>query len=185
MASGQSAASNQGTAAGNYGANAGQAYMAAGALNENHRLLQFYAGKWDVAVTMWESPGTTPQTSKGTAEAAPILGGRFIMTKFKGTMMGFPFDAVQIDGYDNIQKKFQTLWLDSTSTSFFLLEGAYDPSSKSWTHTGRWADPMGVVSPVRMVFRILGPDDYLTEMFMGLPDGKEFKSMETRYVRVK
>jgi hypothetical protein len=30
MASGQSAASNQGTAAGNYGANAGQAYMAAG-----------------------------------------------------------------------------------------------------------------------------------------------------------
>ena len=33
MASGQSAASNQGTAAGNYGANAGQAYMAAGQAN--------------------------------------------------------------------------------------------------------------------------------------------------------
>jgi len=162
-----------------------QAYAEAMAVTDNHKLLEFFVGKWDVSISMWEFPGNPPQTSKGTAEAATILGGRFIMTKFKGTMMGVPFDAVQIDGHDNIQNKFRTLWLDSTSTAFFLLEGTYDPASKSWTHTGRWTDPMGTVSPVRMVNRIVGPDEYISEMYMGLPDGKEFKSMENRYVRKK
>lgn len=162
-----------------------QAYMAAGALNENHELLKSFVGKWDVNTTMWEFPGNPPQSSKNSAEVTPLLGGRFIMTKFSGTMMGYPFEGVQIDGYDNIQKKFQTLWIDSTSTAFFLLAGSYDPATKTLTYTGRWADPMGGMSSVRMVTRIVGPNEYVTEMYMGLPDGKEFKSMENRYVRIK
>ena len=39
--------------------------------------------------------------------------------------------------------------------------------------------------PVRLVNRIVSPDEYISEMHMGLPDGKEFKSMKTRYVRKK
>lgn len=162
-----------------------QAYAAAGAVTENHKLLHFYVGKWDVTTIMWEFPGAPGQTSQGSAEVFAILGGRFIMSQFSGTVMGAPFEGGQIDGYDNIRKKFQTLWIDSTSTAFFFLDGAYDPAAKAWTLTGRWADPMGGVSPVRLVNRIVGPDEYVSEMWMGLPDGKEFKSMENRYVRKK
>ena len=83
------------------------------------------------------------------------------------------------------QNKFQTFWIDNSSTAFFLLSGTYDAATKAWTDTGKWADPMGGISPVRIVTRIIGPDEYLYQMYMGLPDGKEFKSMENRYIRKK
>ena len=162
-----------------------EAYMKAMAVTENHVLLKYFVGKWDVASTMWQFPGNPPETSRNTSESLLIMGGRFLMEKFSGTMMNMPFEGMRIAGYDNIQKKFLTFWIDNTSTAFFLLTGTYDPATKTWTDIGKWADPMGGTMPVRMVTRILGPDECIQEMYMGLPDGKEFKSMEDRYTRVK
>jgi len=51
--------------------------------------------------------------------------------------------------------------------------------------TGKWADPMGGTTDVRSVTRIVSPDEYVYEMFMGMLDGKEFKSRENRCVRKK
>jgi hypothetical protein len=162
-----------------------EAYAKAMAVTENHGHLKFFVGKWDVKSTMRTFPGTPPTTSQNMGEVTPILGGRFIMTKFSGTMMGQPFEGVQINGYDNMQKKFLTFWIDSSSTAFFLLSGTYDAARKTWTDTGRWADPMGGTTPVRSVTRIVGPDEYVYEMYMGLPDGKEFKSLENHCIRKK
>ncbi len=58
------------------------------------------------------------------------------------TMMGQPFEAIQIMGYDNMLKKFQTFWIDNTSTAFFLLYGTYDAAKKTRTDTTKLADPM-------------------------------------------
>jgi len=162
-----------------------EAYAKAMAVTENHGHLKFFVGKWDVKSTMWTFPGTPPTTSQNTGEVTSILGGRFIMTKFSGTMMGQPFEGVQINGYDNMQKKYLTFWIDSSSTTFFLFSGTFDAAKKTWTDTGRWADPMGGTTPVRSVTRIVGPDEYIYEMYMGMPDGKEFKSLENRCVRKK
>jgi Protein of unknown function (DUF1579) len=162
-----------------------EAYAKAAAVTENHGLLKYFVGTWDMSMTMWTFPGTPPTTSKDATEVTSILGGRFIMSKVSGTMMGQPFEGVQINGYDNMLKIFQTCWIDNSSTAFFLLSGTYDAAKKTWTDTGRWADPMSGVTPVRAVTRIIGPNEYAYEMYMGLPDGKEFKSMEARYTRKK
>jgi len=76
-------------------------------------------------------------------------------------------------------------WIDNTSTAFFLLSGTYDAEKKTWTDTGTRADPMGGTTNVRGVTRIAGPDEYVYEMSMTMPGGKEFKSMENRCVRKK
>jgi len=162
-----------------------EAYAKAMAVAENHGLLEFFIGRWDVTSTMWSFPGTPPTTSQNAGDVTSILGGRFIMMKFSGTMMGQPFEGIQIVGYDNMQKKFQTLWIDSSSTAFFLLSGTCDAARKTWTDMGRWADPMGGTTNVRSVTRIVGPDEYVYEMYMGMPDGKEFKSLENRCLRKK
>jgi hypothetical protein len=80
-----------------------------------------------------------------------ILGGRFIMMKYSGTMMGQPFEGIQIVGYDNMQGKYLTFWIDNSSTAFFLLSGTYDAAKKTWTDSGRWADPMGERLPSRFI----------------------------------
>jgi len=162
-----------------------EAYMKAGAVTENHALLKSFVGRWETTATMWAVPGAPPTTSKNEVEGELILGGRFVRMNYRGTMMGQPFEGIQVTGYDNLQKAFVTVWVDNTSTSLYLLSGTYDPVKKTYTNTGKWAGPMGGLTPVRMVIRVLGPDEYISETFMTLPDGKEFKSMEDRTVRKK
>jgi hypothetical protein len=162
-----------------------EAYMKAMAVTENHSRLKFFVGSWDVSSTMWSFPGTPPTTSQNSGQVTSIMGGRFIMMKFSGTIMGQPFEGIQIVGYDNMQKKYVTFWIDSSSTAFFLLSGTYDAAKNTWMDTGQWADPMGGTTPVRGVTQILGPDEYIYEMYMGMPDGKEFKSLENRCLRRK
>jgi hypothetical protein len=163
-----------------------EAYMKAGAVTESHAFLKRFAGFWQAQTTMWTIPGQPPTTSQNTLEGKMILGGRFVSLSYKGTMMGQPFEAVQITGYDNLQKSFITLWIDDSSTSFFLLAGPREPGKDIINQKGEWQDPMtGGLSKVRAVVTFTGPDSYVFEQFMGLPDGKEFKSMEMRCTRKK
>jgi hypothetical protein len=37
----------------------------------------------------------------------------------------------------------------------------------------------------RSITRVVSPDEYVYEMYMGLPDGTEFKSLENRCLRKK
>ncbi|MHB8055328.1 MAG: DUF1579 domain-containing protein [Candidatus Aminicenantales bacterium] len=162
------------------------AYLKNMAVTENHGQLRFFVGDWEVKTTSWMMPGAEPQVSQNTAQTHLILGGRFIWTDFKGTMMGQPFEGVQIVGFDNMQQKFVTFWIDGTSTSFFLLTGTFDAEANVFVDKADWPDPLtGGTAPVRAVTTILGPDEFKYEMYMGQPGGGEFKSMENIYTRKK
>ena len=162
-----------------------EAYAKAAAVTANHDVLKMFTGHWDATATMWMMPGAPPSTSKNTVDGTPMMGGRFVRLDYKGTMMGQPFEGMQITGYDNIKKTYTTFWIDNSSTSFYLLEGPYDPAKKAFVQTGQWADPMGGTTPVRAVITIVGPNEYLYENYMTLPDGKEFKSLEYRAIKQK
>jgi len=162
------------------------AYMKAGAVTANHEFLKRYVGVWDAKTTMWMAPGQPPTTTQNTYETSLILGGRYLLLKFKGTMMGQPFEGLQIIGYDNLAKKYATFWIDNTSTSFFLTTGTLDAAKKVLTESGEWADAMtGGTSKVRMTTKYIGPDEFIYEQFNVMPDGKEFKTMENRCTRKK
>ncbi|MGA2361698.1 MAG: DUF1579 domain-containing protein [Candidatus Aminicenantales bacterium] len=161
-------------------------YMQLGAVGENHAYLKQYVGKWKVEVTMWTFPGSPATASETAAKGELILGGRFLRMTYSGTMMGQPFEGVQTLGYDNLQKKYVSLWIDSTSTAFYQTTGIFDAAAKTMTEAGLWPDPMsGGKVKVRNVTKWLGPDAFTYETYMTLPNGKEFKSMEERAVRVK
>jgi hypothetical protein len=166
-------------------AKAMEAYMKAGAVKAEHKALEYFAGRWKVEAKMWTAPGAPPTESVNTNEGRMILGGRYVLLNYKGEMMGQSFEGLQISGYDNLAEVYTTLWIDNTSTSFYILKGTYDAAKKSYTFTGRWADPAGGETPVRMVVRIVSPDVYESETFVMGPDGKEFLNMSDRSVRVK
>ncbi|NTV81949.1 MAG: DUF1579 domain-containing protein [Candidatus Aminicenantes bacterium] len=166
-------------------AKAMEAYMKAGAVTADHEALKYFAGRWKVEGKMWTAPGAPPTESINTNEGEMILGGRYVRLTYKGEMMGQPFEGLQISGYDNIEKAYKTFWIDNSSTSFYLLTGKYDAAKKTYTFTGRWADPMGGVTPVRMIIKIVSADEYTSETYMAMPDGKEFLNMSDRSVRTK
>jgi hypothetical protein len=166
-------------------AKAMEAYMKAGAVTANHEALRYFAGRWKVEGKMWAMPGAPPSESVNTNEGELILGGRYVRLIYKGEMMGQPFEGHQISGYDNIEKAYRTFWIDNSSTSFYLLTGQYDAAKKTYTFSGRWADPVGGATSVRMVIKIVSADEYTSETYMTLPDGKEFLTMSDRSVRMK
>jgi len=161
-----------------------EAYMKAAAVTENHQFLTKYAGDWDVAVTYWMAPGEPPTKSTATFKGEMMLGGRYLMMTFKGFMLGQPFEGIQLVGFDNLEQKYNTLWIDNTSTSFFITKGTRD--GKVLSETGSWPDPVTDTDvPVKARTTWISDDEYLYEQWMVRPDGSEHKGMELRSKRKK
>lgn len=161
-------------------------YMKLMAPGPNHDYFKDFVGKWDVKTTAWMAPGAEPMVTDGHSESELVLGGRFLMTRFSGTMFGQPFEGVQIDGYDNLKKKYGTLWLDNWSTGFYSLEGERDTTTGVLTMTADWPDPMsGSSVKVRGVTTWKSADEYVYEMYMTPSGAQEFKSMQNVMTRKK
>lgn len=161
-------------------------YMKLMVPHENHAYFKNFVGNWDVKSTAWMEPGAQPSVGQNSSQAELIMGGRFLKMAFKGNMFGQPFEGLQIVGYDNLEKKYITFWIDNSSTSFYFTSGSRDESGKVMNETGLWPDPMtGGKMKVRAVTRIISQDEYIYELYMVGPDGKEFKSLENRATRKK
>ena len=161
-----------------------EVYMKAGAVTENHEFLKKYAGTWDCQVKGWMAPGQPPTVSQGTFQGEMRLDGRFLFMDFKGEMFGQPFAGVQIIGFDNMQQKYISLWIDNTSTFFFMTTGTRQDNVIS--ESGLFPDPLtGAQLPVKARTTWVSADEYLYEQFMVQADKSEFKSMEMSCKRRK
>lgn len=161
-----------------------EVYMKAGAVTENHEFLKKYAGSWDCQVKGWMAPGQPPFVSQGTFLGEMRLDGRFLFMDFKGEMFGQPFAGVQIISFDNMQQKYISLWIDNTSTFFFMSAGTRQDNVIS--ESGLFPDPLtGSQLPVKARTTWVSADEYLYEQFMVQADKSEFKSMEMSCKRRK
>jgi hypothetical protein len=159
-----------------------EAWQKAGAVGPEHERFAKMAGKWKAEVKFWHAPGE-PETSYGTADFKTILGGRYLEETFHGEAMGQPFEGRGITGYDNIKKKYVSLWLDTMSTSVMTSEGKWDSAAKGIASTGECTDPNGVTSKTRSQCREESDGKHVFEMYKTGADGKEMKVMEVTYTR--
>jgi hypothetical protein len=151
---------------------------------KNHEFLKKYAGSWNIEMKSWMQPGAPPMTSTGTMKNELIFDGRYVRCEFEGAMMGQTFKGLEIIGYDLFQNKYVTFWIDNMSTPFFLTTGTLDAAGMVLTDVGSWPDPMtGGSQKVKNVTTFKSPDKFVFEMFMVMPDGKDFKSMELTATR--
>jgi len=159
------------------------AMMKAGMPGEGHAKLKGMEGNWDAAVKMYMSPGA-PTESKATATRKSIMDGRFIVEDYSGDFMGMPFKGMGIFGYDNMQKKYVSTWLDNMGTGIMNSTGTVDATGKIFTYTGDSADPMtGKMVKMTMVTTIIDDKKHTFVMNGPGPDGKDAKMMEITYTR--
>lgn len=160
-----------------------EAWEKASTPGAQHAQLAASAGTWDVASTWWMEPGKEPEKSTGTAERTAILGGRVLVEKFSGTMMGQPFEGMGTTGFDNVSQKYWSTWTDSMSTGMMLSTGTCEGSKCEFT--GTYNDAMtGGPQTMRLVSEH-GPDSETMVMYGPGPDGKEVKMGELVYTRRK
>lgn len=155
-------------------------YMTPGSV---HQMLAKADGEWNAETTLWMEPGAQPVKSTASATNKMILGGRYQETRFKGTMMGQPFEGVGVTGYDNAKKTFVSTWHDNMGTGIMYMEGKWDEATKSINFMGKTVDPMtGKDMNVREVYKMIDDKNQSMEMYM-THEGKEYKSMEIKFTK--
>jgi hypothetical protein len=152
----------------------------------SHKLLESFAGDWDVKVTFWSDPKAKGESSAGRSKISWILGERFLQENFQGKIAGENYVGLGLIGYDNGSRTFKTVWADSLNTALTTSVGKYDPEQNSLELESQVYDPL--VSGVKTVYsriKITSPDSYTFSMLDRSPEGREFKSLEMEYSRVK
>lgn len=150
---------------------------------EPHKLFATLVGSWTTTTKEWMEPGKPPMESTGTAESKMMMEGRFLHQEFHGQMMGQPFTGMSIDAYDNIRKKYITVWVDTRGTGVFIMEGTGSVDGKTITLRGSHAEPGGGTMTHRAIWTIVDTDHQLVEMYRSHHGQKETKIMEITYTR--
>ena len=151
-----------------------------------HAFLAKKVGKWHIAGKSWLAPDAEPELSESTGEAEMILGGRYLLEKMHGEVMGMPYDGMGITGYDNVSGVVTALWMDSMGTTIMVMTGKWEKPGAPLVTTGTYTDPMtGQQMAVRTVTTFVSGDESLFEYFAATAGMPESKMMELRYHRIK
>jgi Protein of unknown function (DUF1579) len=162
-----------------------EAMMKAGTPGDAQKKLDVFAGTFNVKMTMWMAPGAPPASGEGTSESKWVMGGRYLEQRFKGNVMGMPFEGVGYTGFDNVKKQYWGSWMDSMSTAMMVSSG-WMPDGKTWLFSGSMADPMtGKDTRVEERITVQSADQHTMEMYGPAPDGTMFRMMELVSTRKK
>jgi hypothetical protein len=160
-----------------------------GALGPQHKNLEPMVGKWNYIMKWWMSADAPAEEGAGTSEYKLIFDGRYLQQN--ATMPpheGHPeFKGMGLIGYDNLRKRYESVWFDNMGTGMMVGHGEAEQGGKVIKTSGTAACPMSGQTDKkwRSVLTINGPDKHTFEMFEPGPDGKEFRVMEIVYTRAK
>ncbi len=153
--------------------------------NENHKVLDVLVGNWNHNLKYWMAPNSKPEISTGTTQSQWILGGRYLQQLVKGVSMGQPFEGIGIAGFDNSQKRYQTIWMDNMGTGMMIGKGTYDSAEKELNDKGHLSDPIAGQMDYRAATKFIDNDHYSYKIYINDQNGKEFLMLDIAYTRTK
>lgn len=153
-----------------------------------HKLLKRDVGTWEATTTMWmgedgkPDPTAEPAVSKG-KEVNHMLGDFWIVSNFEGEFGGMSFTGHSTTGYDLQKKQFVGSWIDSVSPSPMHMIGTFDKATDTMTFSTKGVGMDGQESLGKIVVKYT--DDARIMTMYDIVDGKEIKSMQVVYKKVK
>lgn len=166
-----------------------KAFTEFGTPGEGHKKLAQMAGTWNTTNKMWETKDGKPEITKGKSTMKMIMGGKFLQQEFKGKAMGQPYQGMGIMGYNNITKKYESIWLDSFGTSMMQNKDVkFDEETNTIIEEGEHTCPISDSKErdYRTELKFVDKNTMLFSMYGEPPTGgDEFKMMEITYKRAK
>ena len=151
-----------------------------------HKILATEEGTWDATVkSYFGGPNAEPTVSKGTEVNTMLAGGLWLVSKFDGEFAGAKFEGRGQFGYDSNKGKYVGTWIDSMSPHMSLLEGSYDPATKTMTYTGEGVGPDGKSKYTQRMVTTTKEDGSRVFTLYMKQDKDEAKFMEITYQKRK
>jgi hypothetical protein len=149
---------------------------------KQHEWLEQLAGEWDAEVEMTMDPSQPPTKSRG-SESSRMLGGFWLLSEFRGDMMG-PYTSLLTVGYNPDTKKYIGTWVDSAGSRLWTYEGSVDAAGKALTLESEGPCPMagGKTARFREVLEIKSKDHKVFTSSVEL-DGKWMTALTINYKR--
>jgi hypothetical protein len=165
-----------------------QKCIAAGTPGDIHKQMAKGVGMWKGKNTMWMYPGAEPVQYESSVELSMIMDGRFLKVEIESQMPGMgPYHGIGVYGYDNVQGRHVSMWIDTLSTAITHGVGEPSPDGKSLVFTYNFHCPVtGKPTTMREVNTSTGPDSETLELYTIEPKtGKEYKMMQIDLTRQK
>ena len=159
-----------------------EVYKKVGTPGEPHKLLAKLEGSWITKTTGWLE-GKPAMESTGTCEQKLVLNGHYLQQIYTGEMMGAPFSGINLLGYNNHTKNYESVWLDSMSTAIYLFVGKGSADGKTITQECSYDDPVRGPAVWSSVTKIKDDNTLEFAMFITPKGGKEEKMMEMTVAR--
>ncbi len=162
-----------------------EAWMTSGEPGPHHEHMKQFLGRWKSTSTFWNAPGEEPTQAGGEMTYESLYDGRFLLARYEGEMFGAPFSGLSTLGYNNVRKRYESIWIDNVSSSHAMSVGTCDASGKTFTMSMENWDPIsGRKKTSREIIRILSPERHEMLWYDKGPDGKEFMSAKIVYEKL-
>ena len=112
------------------------------AIGPMHKWMEKTNGTWVADISTWMDPSSAPEKSVGTMVQSSILGGRYVVGKYSGTVFGQKTEGQFTMGYDNAKKLFVSTWIDNQGSGIAFMSGNYDEKTKTLNLNGYQTDPI-------------------------------------------
>ena len=160
--------------------------------NGQHAFLKSLEGNYKGITKVWFEPGVLGDESPCTGTLKPVLGNRFLLHEYSGSLQGNPVEGIAIYGCSLGDEKLQTAWVDSfhngtaimfsennETTNGFSVLGHYGPSSL--------VNYEGQEKELRWGWRTVisrESEKVIITMYNIAPGGMDEKAVETVYEKV-
>ncbi len=149
----------------------------------HHEHLAPFIGTWKGKVTMWMEPDQPPMVEESAADVTWLMGGRFLHWKLTGNFGGMPYEGMAIEGYNNGEGRYESVWLDNFGTLLLVFDGSCSDDGKRRKMSTKFADVVaGGMVDYRTEYRWIDSDHFTYTAFMDKGDG-EFQNMLIEYQR--
>lgn len=154
-------------------------------LEQSHPQLAALVGNWKGVTKTWFEPEKLADESLWQAEFKLVLGGRFLLYTYQGSIQGTPLEGMALLGYNDQRKRYEMAWVDTFHNGSGIMFSHGGEQKGSFNVLGSF--PTGPDSPDwGWRTEILpGKNGELICTHYGItPEGQEWKGVETIYNRV-